>query len=107
MRLYVINTNPVKKVYLRAFAKNKEELVKTIGSRRFKVKDKIYDVDNVIAESSVIGVVSSVTIGSIIGIVAGALGVIVGATLGYLIGYGTERQELEFVDAFNDSVYLD
>ena len=43
MRLYVINTNPVKKVYLRASAKNKEELVKIIGSRQFKVKDKVSD----------------------------------------------------------------
>lgn len=107
MRLYVINTNPVKKVYIRASAKNKVELVKIIGSRRFKVKDKIYDIEDVIAESSRIGVVVSTTIGAIIGMVAGALGVIVGATLGYFMEYGAERQELEFVDEFNNSVYLD
>ncbi len=86
MRLYVINPDSKRKIYLKVNAISRSELKRRINKEYFTIRGKKYSINNVLAENDADSTTSGVVIGGIIGLLGGPIGVAIGATAGGILG---------------------
>jgi uncharacterized membrane protein len=106
MRLFVINPDTSEKIYLKEQASSRQELADLLGRTKLRVKDKDFDISEVMAESGF----DSTSAGAVAGGLVGALGIpafaflpVIGSTIGAGIGLYKAVKELKRVEAFNRS----
>lgn len=101
MRLYV-NTFAGKK-YLNVTASTRAMLANIIGSNWFIVEGITYDVNSVYAEGNDNNTAAGAILGGVIGLLGGPIGVLGGGILGGLIGNGSDSEDYQKVNLFNNS----
>ncbi|UAN51631.1 MULTISPECIES: hypothetical protein [unclassified Serratia (in: enterobacteria)] len=102
MKLFVKDEGTGDKVYLKNIAKDREDLAKNIGSSKLKVKDKIYSVNSVQAESGS-SLAYTTAMGGVVGVLFGIAGIAIGATIGAIVGVKSDEEEKNKVENFNKS----
>ena len=107
MKLFILDRNTNKKVYLTHLAPTRSELANLIGSPSFTVNGETYHVNNVVAESNVDPTVGGSLVGAAIGsVIFLGVGTLAGGFLGGLLGNENRKSELNKVNYFNHSKYL-
>lgn len=102
MKLYVIDPKTEEKHYLKQNAQTREELATLLKSKRFKIEEQIFSVEDVKAESSE-HTAGAMALGGVIGVMGGVPGVIIGGILGGLLGKSSDDDDQEKADLFNRS----
>ncbi len=105
MKLYVKDLDTGEKVYLQQTAKDREQLVKVLGTEKFKVQNKIYYVKNVQAEIDS-KTAPAMALGGVIGVLGGVPGVLIGGLIGGLLGNNSDEEDKLKVANFNRSRYV-
>lgn len=103
MKLYVKDKNSHAKVYIRASAPDRKELVKKLGGVAFVANGNRYLVHEVSAEKSTDNTGIGMLVGGIIGTLGGAGGLVAGGALGALFGKEQDKKEAIEADIFNRS----
>lgn len=103
MKLFVVNPNTQSKHYLKHQSRNRNELVKELGSEIFSIGGTRYSVHDVQAESSD-NTASAMATGGVIGVAGGVPGVLIGGFLGALFGKASDNEDKAKADTFNRSV---
>jgi uncharacterized membrane protein len=104
MKLFIKDESTGDKVYLKNIATDREDLVKHIGSNKLKVKDKVYSVNSVQAESGS-SLAYTTAMGGVVGILFGIPGMAIGSILGAMVGKNSDEEEKNKVETFNKSKY--
>ncbi|MCU0361472.1 MAG: hypothetical protein MUF75_12310 [Bacteroidia bacterium] len=102
MKLYVVN-NHNQKVYLNLNARTRRELVSQIGGYNFFLSNKLYSVNDVIAENDSNSTATGAVVGGVVGAIGGPIGILIGGLLGGLFGNTTDEEESVRVKIFNES----
>ncbi|OUS72775.1 hypothetical protein B5G52_06160 [Pseudoalteromonas sp. A601] len=102
MKLYVLDKSSNEKTYLKQSASSKEELANLLGAKRFRLDDKIYSVNEVIAEADE-NTAGAMAAGGVIGVVGGVPGVIIGGLIGALLGNSSDNEDKLKTEKFNRS----
>jgi hypothetical protein len=104
MKLFVIDKESKRKIYLNVLASDRNELANIIGSPKFIVKGEKYHVNEVFAEPEN-NTAAGALIGGLVGVLGGPIGVLLGGTLGGIIGNNSDKKEKTLVEKFNNSIY--
>lgn len=102
MKLYVLDDSS-KKICINQFADTKERLLYQIGYFNFKVKDKLYNINDIHAEYEDY-IIQSVIVASLIGIFFGPFGIATGAVIGFILGEGQTTYDKIEAQRFNDYI---
>ncbi|WP_319542359.1 hypothetical protein [uncultured Pseudodesulfovibrio sp.] len=102
MRLFVIDSEADKKIYLKASAETRQSLKEVIGGHYFKVEGKQYSVNDVQAEH-IEKTAPTMALGGVVGVMGGVLGVLAGVAIGALVGSTTDQGDKAKTDIFNRS----
>jgi hypothetical protein len=103
MKLYVVNPNTKKKVYLNLIASTRHGLANQIDGENFYLGDNLYSVSDVCAEYESNNTATGVVVGGAVGALYGPVGIIIGGLLGGLIGNSSDVKEIVRVRRFNNS----
>lgn len=101
MKLYVKDQNN-RKVFLNLSAPTKRDLAHLIGSENFYLKNRLYNISDVRAESDNSTTTGSI-IGGVVGALAGPIGILIGGLIGGLIGNSADNDKKAEVNRFNNS----
>lgn len=102
MKLYVQDKISGEKTYLKQNASSRQELLRKIGTQRFKIGGKIYSVEDVKAESND-NIASAMAAGGVIGVIGGVPGVVLGGIIGALLGKNTDEEDRKKANFFNST----
>lgn len=87
MKLYVINPETKRKIYLKTDAQSKTQFKKELRQNQFKLRGIQYTIDQVHSEPKMSGsTITNVAIGGAIGLIGGPFGMLAGAAAGGFIG---------------------
>lgn len=100
MKLFVVDRQTKKKIFLDINARNRAELANRIG-RTFTVKGKRYTIHDVKASADNSNTVGGVVVGALFGILAGPGGVALGGAAGGLIGGAKVSDDKKRAQRFN------
>lgn len=104
MKLYVINKNNGKKIFLRTIAPTRRELSEQLGGTAFKANGMIYQVNDVVAEKGSDNTSLGMLVGGVIGALGGGLGVAAGGAIGAMLGKQQDAKEEAEIAQFNGSL---
>jgi hypothetical protein len=103
MKLYVVNKEGNKKIFLRTVAPTRKALAQNLGAKIFDVNGKRYYVNQVVAEKGADNTSVGMFLGGVIGALGGGAGVAAGGLIGALLGKEQDKKEDAEVNEFNRS----
>jgi outer membrane lipoprotein SlyB len=101
MKLYVINPNTNRKIYLTITASTRYKLAQQIGYYTFSIDNLNYHVNSVHAEIETNGTATGAAVGGLVGTIGGPVGIFIGGLLGGLVGNTSDEQKINAVRTFN------
>lgn len=104
MRLFVEDDETGEKTYIQKVARDRAELARLYGASKIRVKNKVYSLNAVKAESNNF-TASAMALGGLIGIVGGVPGVLIGGMVGVLLGKNSDEEDEKKANEFNGSNY--